>query len=308
MELKRLIAPAYYGQFKCIAQLCRHSCCKGWEIDIDQRSLARYRELGIGGIEGAEGQVAGSADMPAESEEASAESEGPSAGSDETPHFALTSEGACVHLRADGLCELICRYGEGILCDICRDHPLFRSFWSDRVELGLGLSCEEAARIILGSESPMELVEIGLCDGDGIPVILYDEPKRTSGHEDGRSGRAQDRDEELQNACEDGPVDAGEASSGGDAELPDDERWLIEFRERMLAEAAALEDPMEARLAEYLIYRQIPDALYDDRLEERIAFVNRGLNEIAGMWESCESFEERCEAARSWSERNEYRV
>ena len=31
----RIIAPDYYREFHCIADKCRHSCCIGWEIDID---------------------------------------------------------------------------------------------------------------------------------------------------------------------------------------------------------------------------------------------------------------------------------
>ena len=27
--------PDFYGKFKCTAEKCRHSCCIGWEIDID---------------------------------------------------------------------------------------------------------------------------------------------------------------------------------------------------------------------------------------------------------------------------------
>ena len=31
----KIIAPNYYPAFRCIADKCRHSCCIGWEIDID---------------------------------------------------------------------------------------------------------------------------------------------------------------------------------------------------------------------------------------------------------------------------------
>ena len=32
----KLYAPEYYKQFQCIADKCTHSCCIGWEIDIDE--------------------------------------------------------------------------------------------------------------------------------------------------------------------------------------------------------------------------------------------------------------------------------
>ena len=39
----KLFAPKYYGSFKCIADKCEHSCCIGWEIDIDDTTLKKYR-------------------------------------------------------------------------------------------------------------------------------------------------------------------------------------------------------------------------------------------------------------------------
>ena len=37
--------PSYYRTFKCIAGACRHSCCIGWEIDIDPDTLSRYMSI-----------------------------------------------------------------------------------------------------------------------------------------------------------------------------------------------------------------------------------------------------------------------
>ena len=34
--------PSYYGRFACLMGECRHSCCIGWEIDVDDGALARY--------------------------------------------------------------------------------------------------------------------------------------------------------------------------------------------------------------------------------------------------------------------------
>ena len=32
----KIFAPDYYRDFKCSAGNCKHSCCIGWEIDIDE--------------------------------------------------------------------------------------------------------------------------------------------------------------------------------------------------------------------------------------------------------------------------------
>ena len=31
-------APAYYPRFACLADRCRHSCCIGWEIEVDEEN------------------------------------------------------------------------------------------------------------------------------------------------------------------------------------------------------------------------------------------------------------------------------
>ena len=41
----KLIAPDYYAHFACIAGACHHSCCIGWEIDIDSDTLHYYQQL-----------------------------------------------------------------------------------------------------------------------------------------------------------------------------------------------------------------------------------------------------------------------
>ena len=45
------VVPDFYEDFHCLAGKCAHSCCVGWEIDIDEDSFAYYSgiegELGI---------------------------------------------------------------------------------------------------------------------------------------------------------------------------------------------------------------------------------------------------------------------
>ena len=38
----RTVYPDYYKDFCCTASACRHTCCAGWEIDIDRASMRRY--------------------------------------------------------------------------------------------------------------------------------------------------------------------------------------------------------------------------------------------------------------------------
>lgn len=130
-----LVYPDYYPEFKCIASACKHSCCIGWEIDIDPESLVRFQA-----IEGPMGErLARSISMK------------------EEPHFILGNQERCPFLNQEGLCDLILYGGEEILCQICTDHPRYRNFLPGRTEVGVGLCCEAAGQLILSRKEPVTL-------------------------------------------------------------------------------------------------------------------------------------------------------
>ena len=131
----KLIAPDYYNDFHCIANRCTHSCCIGWEIDIDCDTLEFYSS-----IDGDFGRRLRD-----------------NICFDDTPHFKLGNGDRCPFLNDDGLCDIIINLGQNSLCQICDDHPRFRNFYENRIEIGLGLCCEEAARLILSRESKTSL-------------------------------------------------------------------------------------------------------------------------------------------------------
>ncbi len=134
----KVYAPNYYDKFKCIADKCKHSCCVGWEIDIDEESLERYKRL-----EGEFGErVRKNISFNAES-----------------PHFITDNNEKCPFLNERGLCDMINELGEESLCEICAVHPRFRNFYSDRVEIGLGLCCEAAAELVLSYTDKIVLTE-----------------------------------------------------------------------------------------------------------------------------------------------------
>ena len=141
-----VFAPKYYKNFKCIAERCTHSCCVGWEIDIDEKTLAIYKS--------AEGKyfdrIKSSIDYT------------------DTPHFSLSDGERCPHLDERGLCRIITECGEDFLCDICREHPRFYNKTSHGIEVGLGMACEEAARIILSSDDYSEFFKLE--DTEGAPL------------------------------------------------------------------------------------------------------------------------------------------
>lgn len=121
--------PEYYKEFRCIASACPDSCCKEWEVDVDADAAALYRSL-PGDLGDRLRQVL--------------RTEG------DCTLMAIT-EGRCPMWRDDGLCRIQAELGHDALCQTCRDFPRLRHDYGDFVELGLELSCPEAARLIFTS-------------------------------------------------------------------------------------------------------------------------------------------------------------
>ena len=122
-----LIMPKYAKSFKCTADGCKHSCCIGWQICIDGATLEKYKR---------------ESDRLGEEILSSIEE------CEDGACFKL-SAGRCQNLDESGLCKIITKLGEGYLCDICRLHPRYFSTFGSVTYGGIGLSCEEAARLIL---------------------------------------------------------------------------------------------------------------------------------------------------------------
>lgn len=123
-----LRTPNFYPKFHCIADKCTDTCCIGWEIDIDKNSMERYKN-----VKGEFGDKLRA--------------------SIHDGCFALKEGDRCSLLNSCGLCELIINLGEEALCDICREHPRFVEVYGDVMEKGIGLCCEEGARLLLCANS-----------------------------------------------------------------------------------------------------------------------------------------------------------
>ena len=128
------IRPAFYDAFACLARDCRHTCCQGWEIDVDDDTLALYRHLDgplgdelRGALRQVDGQWA----------------------------IRFNEKGLCPLLRSDGLCRVILELGEDALCDICALHPRFFLDVGEHELSGVGLCCEAAVALLL--DTPGEL-------------------------------------------------------------------------------------------------------------------------------------------------------
>ena len=119
--------PAYFDDFHCIASLCPDSCCKEWDVQVDDASAALYRSL-PGALGNRLREVLHTEDG-------------------ET--VMTITDGRCPMWRDDGLCRIQAELGEEALCNTCREFPRLTHDYGDFMERQLELSCPEAARILL---------------------------------------------------------------------------------------------------------------------------------------------------------------
>ena len=133
----KIFKPSYFDEFTCIASNCPDSCCKEWDVQVDEKSAAYYRSL-----PGALGE-----DLRRLLK-------------DEDGETVMTIvEGRCPMWRNDGLCRIQAELGEQALCKTCREFPRLTHDYGDFMERGLELSCPEAARIILTAPMGAPILE-----------------------------------------------------------------------------------------------------------------------------------------------------
>ena len=247
----KLYAPKYYNQFKCIADKCNHSCCIGWGIDIDEEALGKYKALTDGYGKSIKESIS----------------------FDDTPHFKLCENDRCPHLDERGLCKIILGVGEEYLCTICREHPRFYNF-TDVAEVGLGMSCREAARLILSSDDCFMTEHIGEADGEETALDFNGRLEREKVYSILQNNSLDYRSKLEKIYCE------------YEIECFDDDYWLGIIKELEYLEESHRElflnysaqkrangaDEYSERALTYFIYRHCTEAFDEEDFRARLAF------------------------------------
>lgn len=123
----KIRVPSYFKDFKCIASECEDTCCAGWEIVIDEETNDVYQK-----VEGKFGDKLRSKIVE-----------------DDGDNIFVLNGNNCPFLNKNNLCEIYRELGEKSLCYTCRQYPRYEEEFLDLKEMGISLSCPEAARIIL---------------------------------------------------------------------------------------------------------------------------------------------------------------
>ncbi len=131
----KTVFPSFYKSFKCLADKCSLSCCKGWQIVIDEKTESKYKALS--------GELA-------DRIKSSILNDG------ECSYFD-SNENGCIFLNENMLCDIQSAFGEEMLCNTCRLFPRIITEYGAYREISMSASCPETAEKII--ENGFELFE-----------------------------------------------------------------------------------------------------------------------------------------------------
>ncbi len=123
--------PSYFYDFHCEASACKDTCCAAWEIMIDPVSLKKYKKY----PKPFGSRLKNCINWKRKSFE--------------------QYEGRCAFLNEENLCDIYTEAGKEMLCKTCTRYPRHYEEYENLREVSLSLSCPAAARLILGTDTPM---------------------------------------------------------------------------------------------------------------------------------------------------------
>ena len=130
----KIRVPKYLNKFKCIADKCEDTCCAGWEIVIDEETYDYYENLSGSFGERLRSEIV----------------------NDGEDNIFVLKNGNCAFLNENKLCDIYNELGEDGLCYTCKKYPRYIEEFGSLREIGISLSCPEAARIMLGDSNKVE--------------------------------------------------------------------------------------------------------------------------------------------------------
>ena len=130
-------APDFYPAFRCLAGTCPHTCCRDWEVVLDEETVRRYEALGGEFGERLRRELKTNADGEV---------------------CFLPKDGRCPFLNEKNLCEIHLALGEEATSVTCREHPRFTEDYGAFREITLSASCPAANDLLFGSDAPLRFL------------------------------------------------------------------------------------------------------------------------------------------------------
>ncbi len=134
-----LRTPEFYKDFKCIAGDCPDSCCQGWEVDADEKSLEYYKTLS--------GEIRQRIDSVLDKDEFG------------NTIFRLAEKKRCPFLNSKNLCDMHIAIGGEHTPYTCRMFPRFINNYGATREMGVSFSCPVACDMMFNLKEPMSFCD-----------------------------------------------------------------------------------------------------------------------------------------------------
>lgn len=153
-KTKKTLVPEYMLAFQCTGTECEDTCCAGWKVTVDQDTYKKYKRL-------KDEELSPIIDENIKRVRSKAS----------TSNYArikMDSEGSCVFLNEQKLCNIQVKKGEDYLSHTCKTYPRIWNNVNDVIERAATISCPEIAKLALlkpegiGFQEQIESVEIGL--------------------------------------------------------------------------------------------------------------------------------------------------
>lgn len=138
----KVCTPNYFSKFKCINSACSDTCCKHWQVELDDSTYIKYYKA-----------VKESTSLGKTIERYMRKGK--------KSYFKNCRNGSCPFLDSNQLCSLHIEHGYDVLPHTCKEFPRFYNLFGLYEEIGLSFSCPEAAKII--------------CSGDENLTVFYDD-------------------------------------------------------------------------------------------------------------------------------------
>lgn len=145
---RRVLAPHYMQDFRCIGSACEDSCCRGWRVDIDYNTYRNYQKI-------RDTELSPLIEKYVKRNRAQNHSDHNYA------KINLLEDARCPFLDDQMLCRIQYINGENSLSDVCSTYPRISNIVNEVLEQSATLSCPEAARLALLEEKGMEFDESG---------------------------------------------------------------------------------------------------------------------------------------------------
>lgn len=143
-----------YDKFKCIADKCKFTCCKGWDINIDTNTYNKWTKVNNDSeclLNNVKVKKCENKDM-----------------------YFINKENheACPFLDKQGLCYVVKNHGEEYLSSTCHMFPRIENVFDNRKELSLSCSCPEVVEIIINMNGKINIYSEDSTNFENDPLEL----------------------------------------------------------------------------------------------------------------------------------------